>query len=538
MPTTNKTVLFSVALIIVSLMSISIRSMLSDPESVPMGDSLWELHWEFEIDNSIVDAEIRLATPIDTQHTQVVEQNIALQGMRIVRNRVSKDGTRDIVSRISRLQNVGIDVNFVVRLSPPGIPHYIKTRDVLNSERRQLYTSANEILPSNEESVRELRDYFINNVKEPELMFNALFEYCTSKIKTDEQHSLDNVLEIINKRSGSVLGKVRLLTTLARAAKIPARIVMGLILEEESDAQPHYWMEINVKDQWLAYDPSEGYVKEMPLNYLPVRRNGESFMVLPAPMQLKQVHLEALQRDTTVEFVSQVDKRFSDILDLNRLTLSTQLTLAFLLLLPIGALFTVFVRQIIGPNVYGTFTPTFLALALTHVGWISASIILCIVTLVGILGRSFTSKLGLNRVSRLTIVFILVAISMIFSVSLMVYYGLAPDGSIVLLPIVILTFMIDRIYGLADSDGVKVAMIRLAWTVLVSAFVASILQMNILGLWLLRYPEAHLITAALVILISLYKSKKWMKKLGLEWLLEPKKAKITGKKELEETEIT
>jgi len=537
-PSMNKAIAFSLILIILSITSISIRSVFSDSENVPPGDSLWELNWSFEITDNINGSEIRLATPIDTQHTQVIGQNIALQGVHIRRSKTSKDGTREIIARTIQQQDVRLDVNFVVRNSPIGIAHYIKKQDFLNAEQRQLYTAAEETLPSNHEDILVLVNSFLNEVEEPGLVFNAIFEYCTRKIKTDDQSNFDNVLSVILKKEANVLGKVRLLTTLARAVKIPARIVMGLVLEEDNDIQPHYWMEININDKWLSYDPSEGYVAEVPVNFLPIRKNAESFLLLPASVQLQQRYLEVTQRDTTIDFSSYGDKRISDILDLNRLSLSTRLTLAFLLLLPLGALLTVFIRQIIGPNVYGTFTPTFLALSLIHIGWISASIILCIVTLIGIIGRSFTAKLALNRVSRLTIVFILVAISMIFSVSLMVYYGLAPDGSIVLLPIVILTFMIDQIYRLADAEGVKVAMIRLFWTFSVSAIVAIVLQMNLFGLWLVSYPEAHLITAAFVIFISLYNGPKLMQKVGLNWMLEPKKLATKNKKTIEETEIT
>jgi len=534
----NKAFVFSIILIILSIASISIRFALNDSDSVPVGDSLWELTWSFELTSNMSESEIRLATPIDTQFTQVLAQNIALQGVNIGRSRSKKDGTREIIARTTQQKDIGLDVNFVVRVSPVGISHFIKKKDELNAERRQIYTTPLESIPSNHEDIQELANAFLNDVEEPGLVFNALFDYCTTKIRTDSQSNLDSVFDVIRFKEASVLGKVRLLTTLARAVKIPARIVMGLILEEENDMQPHYWMEININDKWLSYDPSEGYVSEVPPNFLPIRKNGDSFLILPEPIQLKQKYLEVTQRDTTIDFTNLGEKRFVDILDLNRLSLSTRLTLALLLLLPLGALITVLIRQVIGPNVYGTFTPTFLALSLIHVGWKSASIILCIVTLIGIVGRFFTTKFELNRVSRLTIVFILVAISMIFSVSLMVHYGLAPDGSIVLLPIVILTFMIDQIYRLADSDGVKIAMIRLLWTFIVAAIVATVLQMNLVGLWIVSYPEVHLITAAFVIMISLYKGQKWMQKIGLNWMLEPKKAKTKKNKAVVESEIT
>jgi len=523
----QKTLLFSIVLIVISAISVSIRAMLDDSDQLPPGDSIWELHWDFTLEESIPESIVRMATPIDSKNAQVFEQNISLRGLRIRRSRLSADGTREIVAKVTQAEDVAISANFAVRLSPIGIPHFTEKKDVLNTERRQLYLSNDEKIPAKHNIIKSLLSDITKDVQGTKSIVKALFNYCNQEIKTSDNDGFDDVLKILDKGGGSTLGNARLFVTLSRAANIPSRIVMGMILEEASRVTPHYWVETNINGKWLAFDPSKGYEQELPYNYLAVRKNGEGFFNLPGTMLLDLSSIEINQRDVTVGLFIGLEKSLGDILDLNRLSLSTRLTLAFLLLLPLGALFTVFVRQIIGPEVYGIFTPTFLAMAFSHVGWITGGILLFLVTVVGVIGRSFTPRLGLNRTSRLTIVFILVAITMIFSVSLMVYYGIVPDGSIVLLPIVILTFMIDRIYRLADSDGVKVAITRLYWTLVVSAIVVSILQMNTVGLWLLKYPEAHLVTVALVILISLYKGEKWMVIIGLGFMLEPKKTTKT-----------
>lgn len=528
----NRPIIFSIVLICISLLSISIRYFFYDPAKVPPGDSIWELHWEFAVDESVMDDIIRLATPSDSKYNQVFEQKITVQGMQIKRSRVGREGTREIVARVTRPQDVGIIVDFAVHQSPIGIPHYVKQQDVLNTERRQSYISPLSHIPSRHKTVHELLEELTLGNDEQIRVFNSIFEYCHQKIKTVEANAPD-VLDAITLKRANVQGKVRLLVTLARAANIPARMVMGLVLEEQKDIEPYYWAEINIDGDWLAYDPNEGYEKEVPFNYLPVRKNGEDFLNLPGTTILDHFSLEIAKRDVTIDLFGGKEKSLSDILDLNRLSLSTRLSLAFLLLLPLGALLTVFIRQIIGPNVYGTFTPTFFAIAFSQIDWKTGAIILSMVTIFGIIGRSITPLLGLNRVSRLTMVFILVAITMIFSVSIMVHYGLVPDGSIVLLPIVILTFMIDRIYRLADSDGVKVAMTRLFWTFVVSAMVLTIVQFDMLGLWLLKYPEAHLLTAASVIFISQYKGQKWMMKFGLGWMLEPEKTRKSKTDELD-----
>jgi len=530
MMTSNKAILFSIILIIISITSISFQYFLDDPENVPAGDSIWELHWEFSFINNSPDSLVRIATPIDTRFTQVFEQNISVQNMKIQPSRQLKDGTREVLARGVQQGETSLTIDFAIHLSALGNPHFITNEDNLNSTRRQNYLASTETLPANDERIIQLIKTLGDKLENPEKLFNSIFDYSTRNIKFVDQADLVNVHDIISSQKANVLGKVRLLTTLARAAKIPARVVTGILLDESSDVNLHYWVEVNVAGKWLGYDPTEGYIQEMPQNYIPIRKDGEFIVMTQDSINLDYSILEVVERDLTASLMSQPQKNLLDIFDLNRLSLTTRLTLASLMLLPIGALFTVFVRQIVGPNVYGTFTPTFIAGAFNHVGWKTGSIIVVLVVIIGFLGRWFASHLGLNRVSRLTFVFILVAISMIFSVSLLVFYGIVPDGNVVLLPIVILTFMIDRIYTLADSDGSKVALIRLFWTFIVSVFVVSILQLNLFGLWLLEYPEAHFITAALVILISQYKGNPWMRNSKLQWMLEPKSKKKTKEK--------
>ncbi|MDH3342709.1 MAG: transglutaminase family protein, partial [Gammaproteobacteria bacterium] len=326
----RKALVFSMVLILVSLTSMSLRYLFNDPEIVPAGDSVWELHWEFMLTDTVPEAMIHLATPIDTQYTQVFEQNISLEGMRIRRSRLSKDGTREIIARAIQDKEVSIGVDFAMRVSPSGIPQFISQRDILDSTRRQLYLSVNEQLPINNEYLQELLNSLVSEVPEQELIFNILFDFCMNKIKADQQSS-DDVQSILHNKKASVLGKVRLLATLSRAAKIPTRIVMGIILDEENEVLPHYWIETNTNGKWLSFDPTEGFIQDMPSNYIPIRKNGESIIVFSEPTQLKQMILEVNKRDVVSGFFAEAEQSLSDILDLNRLSLSTRLTLSFLL---------------------------------------------------------------------------------------------------------------------------------------------------------------------------------------------------------------
>ena len=214
-------------------------------------------------------------------------------------------------------------------------------------------------------------------------------------------------------------------------------------------------------------------------------------------------------------------KRPTDILDLTRLSPASREILSALLLLPFGVLTTELIRQFAGIRTYGTFTPTLLALAITSVYWVTAVIVLLLVTVIGVGIRAAMPELNLQRTPRLAIVFTLVAISMSMVVSGMNYFDPDIDNTVTLLPLVILTMLVDRIYTVYDERGLQTAAIRLAWTMIAALVALFVLLQAHWGAWLVAYPEIHAITLAAVIVIGLYHGPRLKDYPGFSWLKEP-----------------
>ena len=102
-----------------------------------------------------------------------------------------------------------------------------------------------------------------------------------------------------------------------------------------------------------------------------------------------------------------------------------------------------------------------------------------------------------------------------------IYFDPTADSVVVLLPVVVLTMLVDRIYTIADQRGMRTALVRLLWTA-VAAFVSLLvlLQAN-WSIWLVAYPEIHAVTLALIIIIGLYHGPKLSDMPVLNWLHEP-----------------
>ena len=136
-------------------------------------------------------------------------------------------------------------------------------------------------------------------------------------------------------------------------------------------------------------------------------------------------------------------------------------------------------------------------------------------------GRSFFPT-TLTRIPRLSIIFTLIAVILTLSVSVLNYFDIEQEGKIILLPIIILTSLVDRFYNTIEDMGLKIALRRMVWTIIIALLCLPVIQFETLGHLILEYPEIHFSTLAIFLTISLYKGKHLINLPVLKILAEPK----------------
>lgn len=154
--------------------------------------------------------------------------------------------------------------------------------------------------------------------------------------------------------------------------------------------------------------------------------------------------------------------------DLTFMTEDSQRTLAFLLMLPLGALITASINGVVGLRTIGIFSPTILALNQTRSDWRVGIIIFVITFALGSVGRKFLIRSKLSTITRrgvIATVTVTVFASMIVANENM-QMGMKPG--MVVLPVAILTLMIDRYFGIVEKEGNLAAMVILCNTILVT----------------------------------------------------------------------
>lgn len=520
----NRTAFVAVGIFIAVFTALfSLRLLLAPELKLPVGDGLWELDFAVTVNSNDKQQAIRVATPVDTEHARILSQKFTHPGMRMTRLKSRSEDSNDLVLRTLETGQLAFSAEYVIQTSTAHRWLTRQTHPIRDAAQRQRYLQAEEDIEVESEVVANTLSALSLGASDNDGLVNNIFQYLLNSTSSVVKAPHDNADYVLLHKRGSILGRANAMVALCRAARIPARTVTGLILSESLNAPLHYWVDVFFDNQWHSFDPVYGYAGELPPNFIPLKFSSD-------PPVYSDDDVE-INTDITVSpaigasrLIQSESARWLDVLDLTRLSVDMQGTLSTLLMLPFGALLTVFFRQILGLRAYGTFTPSLLALAVIHAEWITTLFILLSVAAFAVSGHALVRH-HMSRVPRLTVIFTLVALSMGFAISAMDYLELAPAANVVLLPIIILTGLIDHLYRTVEQSGMRIAALRLCCTVIVGVVCYLLFQIEYLAHWILKFPETHLLTLAAAILMNLYGGKKLCQYPPLDWLTEAKHRK-------------
>ncbi|HEY1096666.1 MAG TPA: 7TM domain-containing protein, partial [Alphaproteobacteria bacterium] len=195
-------------------------------------------------------------------------------------------------------------------------------------------------------------------------------------------------------------------------------------------------------------------------------------------------------------------------LSLLELPIDTQLMFNIVLMIPIGALVIVMLRQLIGIPTFGTFMPVLMALSFRETGLFWGIGLFTLVVMIGLFLRAYFDELRLLVVPRLAAVLTIV-VMLIAALTVISYrFGINAGLSITLFPMIILTMTIERMALMTEEFGAKTAR-RTAFGSVVAASLAYLCMHNALMEHLIfLFPELLLIVLACCILLGRYNGYK------------------------------
>ena len=256
----------------------------------------------------------------------------------------------------------------------------------------------------------------------------------------------DNVRLLLGGQS-SPQDKARVIDLLLSNARIPLEQVHTIRLEASSNQEPELWLRSHNGERWLYFHPETGQ-QGIPENRL-IWWVGNAPLLNPEGGRSGKVSITVNNSEMNALRLAQMttDSNASPLLEysLYGLPLQAQQVYQVMIMIPIGVLVILVLRNLIGIQTLGTFTPVLIALAFreTQVGW--GIMLFTLITVLGLSVRSYLEHLKLQMLPRLSIVLtfvvILIAVISLFSHKL----GIERALSVSLFPMVILTMTIERL---------------------------------------------------------------------------------------------
>lgn len=376
--------------------------------------------------------------------------------------------------------------------------------------------------PRIDQKAKELTTGSTGNLME----LRNIFDY-VHKIPAAPIINLTDAVTVLDQNRASCNGKSRLLVALGRNLGYPSRIKGGIILEETNKRTSHAWVEININNKWIPFDPLNGHFASLPANYLELYE-GDEFLISHTPnIQLDYIY--EIRKQHKVPFLNMDASAVSELSmvslwGLVEHNIIDMEALLLLLMLPIGGLMVAFLRNVVGLKTFGVFLPVLIAFALLETGFVTGLLLfIFLILFVGVISRPF-NNLGLLHTPKLVISLTLMVIIMTMGSYIGALRGITWLTALTFFPTIILTISAERFSNLIIEDGFKKATGTLFQTLIAVSFCYFMLSAKWLGSLLVLFPELLLIVIILSLFLGKYIGLRWTEVLRFKPLLNLKVA--------------
>lgn len=453
--------------------------------SPKQNSNVWavEAHINFVADGSPID--VSLSIPTKNKGFKILEENIIADGYknkklsdRIIFSKSQAEGSQDLYYKIIIFDNAqGKDK---IKDVPPKAPKQPILDEQRLAQAKQILKLA-EQMPG-EDSVEKLINLFNQEPLNP-----ALNSYLPV------QHTTKIELEIMQE--------------LLAINGISAQIARGVKLEEGQKMNLDLMLEAYIRGAWRLYDPITGK-RGLPDNFLLFQRGGKSLLDVAGgtdstvKFSLQKSITSTMNLASRRAELSQKTNIFA--YSIYNLPLAQQNTLKWLSIFPIGILIVVLMRNVIGIQTMGTFTPMLISMSLVKTGFITGLTCFVAIILLGLGIRFLMSKFNLLLVPRISAVVIFV-ILIIHALTILGYnFNIKIAQASVFFPIIITAWIIERASITWEEDGPINAGRELLNSLLVGIIVYFVIANDFIRHIMFAYNEINLVILFIVMLLGTY----------------------------------
>jgi hypothetical protein len=186
------------------------------------------------------------------------------------------------------------------------------------------------------------------------------------------------------------------------------------------------------------------------------------------------------------------------------LPIQTQAVYGVLLMIPVGALMLVILRNIIGLQTFGTFMPVLIALAFRETQLVAGLVLFTIVVALGLAFRFYLEHLRLLLVPRLASVLTIVVLLMLLVSLLSQQLDMDTGLSIALFPMVIMTMTIERMSIVWEERGAGAAIQQGTGSLFAASLCYLAMEVDFLQHLVIVFPEVLLLVLAMSLVLGRY----------------------------------
>ncbi|AKJ98211.1 MULTISPECIES: osmotic stress tolerance membrane protein RloB [Pseudomonas] len=330
--------------------------------------------------------------------------------------------------------------------------------------------------------------------------------FISEAIKRVNNLNDDNV-KLLLAGDPSSSNKARIVELVLSIAHVPVEKVHTIRLVADQPQTPELWLRSFNGTDWLYFSPDTGE-QGLPTDRLLWWTGDENLITVDGGKkatvtfsmnnsEMNAIRLAKLTDENT-------DANFLEY-SLYGLPLQTQQTFMIMVMIPIGVLVILVLRNLIGLQTLGTFTPVLIALAFRETQLGFGIILFTVITALGLSLRSYLEHLKLQMLPRLSVVLTFVVV-LIAAISLFSHkLGLERGLSVALFPMVILTMTIERLSITWEERGAGHAMKVAIGTLFAASLAHLIMSVPELVYFVFTFPAILLILVGFMLAMGRYR---------------------------------
>ena len=317
----------------------------------------------------------------------------------------------------------------------------------------------------------------------------------------------DDTVKLLLGGDASTANKAKVIDLLLSIAHVPMERVHTIRLAADIQQSPELWLRSFNGENWLYFNPESGE-QGLPSDRVIWWTGDEPLVTLDGgkkPLvsftlnnsEMNAIRLAKLTDEST-------DVGFLEY-SLYGLPLQTQQTYQIMIMIPIGVLVILILRNLGGLQTLGTFTPVLIALAFRETGLEWGIGLFTVITALGLSLRSYLEHLKLQMLPRLSVVLTFVVVT-IAAISLLSHkLGFESGLSVALFPMVILTMSIERLSISWEERGAAHAMKAAIGTLFAASLAHLLMKVPELVYFVFTFPAVLLILVGFMLAMGRYR---------------------------------